>query len=384
LTVGFFSPLPPARSGIAGYSAELLRALEPLGSVKVNARDAAAGIDVPLYHLGNNRLHREIYGHALETPGVAVLHDAVLHHFFLGGENEREYVAEFVYNYGHWSEDLARELWRRRSRSAADPEYFRYPMIKRVVERSRAVIVHNPRAAALVHDHGRGTTVHEIPHLFAPPADLPSQSEVIRWRAGLGVATHTFLIGVFGHLRESKRLLALLRAFQRARRSADMLLLVAGDFVSSDLSRSVEPLLGNDAGIIRIGYLDEGDFWTCASAVDACINLRYPMAGETSGIAIRLMGLGKTVLLSAGHETSRFPESACVRIDPGQAEEEMLTEYLVWLARSPSDSRAIGQRASEYIREHHAPARVARLYWSALTDCYHKSKSNVMVTEPRP
>ncbi len=145
----------------------------------------------------------------------------------------------------------------------------------------------------------------------------------------------TFLVGVFGHLRESKRLLALLRAFQRARRSADMVLLVAGDFVSSDLARSVEPLLRNDAGILRIGYLDERDFWLCASAVDACINLRYPMAGETSGIAIRLMGLGKTVLVSAGEETSRFPEAACVRVDPGHAEEEMLVEYLVWLARHP-------------------------------------------------
>ena len=118
---------------------------------------------------------------------------------------------------------IGAKIWRascggRRSRSAADPEYFRYPMIKRVVERSRAVIVHNPRAAALVHEHVRGATVHEIPHLFALPADLPPQSEVIRWRAGLGVAAHTFLVGVFGHLRESKRLLALLRAFQRARR----------------------------------------------------------------------------------------------------------------------------------------------------------------------
>ena len=198
---------------MADYSAELLRALEPLGSVKVNARDA----DVPLYHLGNNPLHGEIYGQALKTPGVAVLHDAVLHHFFLGSGNEREYVAEFVYNYGHWSEDLARELWRRRSRSAADPEYFRYPMIKRVAERSRAVIVHNPRAAALVQEHVRGTTVHEIPLLFTLPADLPSQSDVIRWRAGLGISPRTFLVGVFGHLRETKRLLALLRAFQRAR-----------------------------------------------------------------------------------------------------------------------------------------------------------------------
>jgi glycosyltransferase involved in cell wall biosynthesis len=373
VTVGFFSPLPPARTGVADYSAELLRALQPLGSVKVNARDA----DVSLYHLGNNRLHREIYGHALKTPGVAVLHDAVLHHFFLGGENEQEYVAEFVYNYGHWSEDLARELWRRRSRSAADPEYFRYPMLKRVAERSSAVIVHNPRAAELVQEHVRGATVHEIPHLFALPAELPSGSEVIRWRAGQGVAPHTFLAGVFGHLRESKRLMVLLRAFQRARRSADMMLLIAGDFVSSDLARSMEPLLRNEPGILRIGYLDERDFWTCASAVDACINLRYPAAGETSGIAIRLMGLGKTVLVSDGAETSRFPESACVRVDPGQAEEEMLVEYLVWLARHPDDSRAIGQRAAAHIRQHHAPARVAQLYWQALQDCYHKSKSAI-------
>jgi glycosyltransferase involved in cell wall biosynthesis len=362
--------MPPARSGVADYSALLLRALEPLGSVKVNAREA----DVPLYHLGNNRLHGEIYGQALQKPGVVVLHDAVLHHFFLGGEDEREYVAEFVYNYGHWSEDLARELWRRRSRSAADPEYFRYPMIKRIVERSRAVIVHNPRAAALVQEHVRGTTVHEIPHLFELPADLPSPTEVIRWRTSLGIKSHTFLVGVFGHLRESKRLLALLRAFHRARRSADIMLLVAGDIVSSDLSRSAEPMLRDDAGIVRVGYLDDRDFWLCASAVDACINLRYPMAGETSGIAIRLMGLGKTVLVSAGDETSRFPETTVVRIDPGQAEEEMLAEYLVWLARCPDDARAIGQRAAGYIREHHSPARVAGLYWRALTDCYHKTK----------
>jgi glycosyltransferase involved in cell wall biosynthesis len=373
LTVGFFSPLPPARTGVADYSAELLRALQPLGSVKVNAPDA----DVSLYHLGNNRLHCEIYGRALARPGIAVLHDAVLHHFFLGAGKEQEYVAEFVYNYGHWSEDLARELWRRRSRSAADPEYFRYPMIKRVVERSRAVIVHNPRAAELAAEHARGAIVHEIAHLFGLPADLPAQSEVIRWRAAAGVRSHTFMVGVFGHLRESKRLMALLRAFQRARRSADMVLLVAGDFVSSDLARSLEPILRNDPGILRIGYLNERDFWLCASAVDACVNLRYPMAGETSGIAIRLMGLGKPVLVTAGEETSRFPESACVRVDPGQAEEGMLVEYLVWLARHPDDSRAIGQRAAAHIRQHHAPDRVAQLYWQVLQDCYHKSTSTV-------
>jgi len=140
LKAGFFSPLPPARTGVADYSAALLRALSPLGEVVVDALNA----DVRLYHLGNNHLHRDIYRHALETPGVIVLHDAVLHHFFLGILSERDYIAEFVYNYGAWNEDLAHDLWKGRARSAADPAYFRYPMIKRVVERSLAVIVHNP------------------------------------------------------------------------------------------------------------------------------------------------------------------------------------------------------------------------------------------------
>ena len=367
MKAGFFSPLPPAPTGVADYSAALLRALQPLGQVAVDDRRA----DIALYHLGNNQLHREIYRRALEVPGVAVLHDAVLNHFFLGSLREEEYVAEFVYNYGAWHEELARELWRGRARSSGDPKYFQYPMLRRIAEQSRAVIVHNPRAAGLVRRHAPGAVIHEIPHLWEPSAP-PAESEVIRLRAQLGIAPRVCLFGVFGHLRESKRLPAALRAFQQARGSAEMALLVAGDFVSSDLARSLEPLLQSD-GIRRIGYLPERDFWRYARAVDACINLRHPSAGETSGIAIRLMGLGKPVILTAGCETSGFPETACLRVDPGAAEEEMLAGYMLWLARFPSDARAIGRRAADHVREFHKLERVAQLYWRVLADCYHKN-----------
>jgi hypothetical protein len=366
LKVGFYAPLPPERTGVADYSAALLQALRPLGEVAVNARHA----DIALYHLGNNRLHREIYRRALDTPGVAVLHDAVLNHFFLGSLNESEYVAEFIYNYGTWTEDLATDLWRRRARSSTDPDYFRYPMLKRVAERSLAVIVHNPGAAAMVREHAPDATIYEIPHLFAPPGELAPEAEVIRWRAAHGIAPHTMLAGVFGYLRESKRLASMLRAFRRAQTACEMALLVAGDFVSSDLERAVAPLLGG--GILRIGHVPERDFWLQAAAVDACINLRYPGAGETSGIGIRLMGMGKPVLVTAGDETARYPDAACLRIDPGPAEEEMLADYLVWLARHPDDARAVGERAAAHIRECHAVDLVAALYWQALRDCYHK------------
>jgi glycosyltransferase involved in cell wall biosynthesis len=367
LKVGFFSPLPPARTGVADYSAALLRALQKLGKVAVNAGDA----DIALYHIGNNQFHRDIYQRALEAPGVVVLHDAVLQHFFLGSVSERDYVAEFVYNYGGWNQDLARDLWRYRARSAADPQYFRYPMLRRIAERSLAVIVHNRRAGEMVREHAPGAVIREIPHLWEPPP-LIADFEVIRMRAGLGLRPHTFLFGVFGHLRESKRLPNVLRAFERASGAVDIALLIAGEFVSEDLARSLEPVL-TTAGILRVGYTKESDFWRYAAAVDACINLRYPAAGETSGIAIRLMGIGKPVIVTAACETSGFPESACLRVDSGVGEEELLANYMVWLASFPDDARAIGRRASAHIGEFHAVERIARLYWQVLTDCYHRN-----------
>jgi glycosyltransferase involved in cell wall biosynthesis len=371
LKVGFFSPFPPARTGVADYSATLLRALQRLGDVGVNDR----GADIFLYHLGNNKLHREIYQRALAAPGSIVLHDAVLQHFFLGSLSKSDYIAEFVYNYGAWSEGLARDLWVNRARSAADPQYFRYPMLRRIVERSLATIVHNPRAAEMVQEHAPGAAIYEIPHLWEA-APSPPEYEVVRLRAELGLRPHVFLFGVFGHLRESKRLPVVLRAFESAQHAADMALLVAGEFVSADLKRTLEPLLDSPR-ILRIGYTNERDFWRCAAAVDACINLRYPSAGETSGIAIRLMGIGKPVVVTAGCDNSRFPDSACLRVDTGIAEEEMLAEYMVWLARYPEDARTIGRRASEHVRKFHSVERVAGLYWSILQNCYHRRNGNL-------
>ena len=367
MKAGFYSPLPPARTGVADYSEALLKALQHRLDVEVNAREA----DIRLYHIGNNQLHRPIYEQALQQPGVAVLHDAVLQHFFLGSLDEHAYMEEFVYNYGAWSEDLARSLWHERARSAADARYFAYPMLKRIATTSLGVVVHNPAAANLVRQHARDADVFEIPHLFEPREPAPVY-EVERLRAKLGVPAGTFLFGVFGHLRESKRIAAILRSLQKARLRRPVALLVAGEFASSDLARSLEIDL-RKPDIIRAGYLPESDFWLHAEAVDACINLRYPQAGETSGIAIRLMGIGKPVVVSAGCETSRFPESCCIRLETGPAEEDMLTEIMLWLSAYPADARAIGQRATAHIRQFHSVDRVAEVYQKYLTACYHRS-----------
>lgn len=373
MSIGFFSPLPPARTGVADYSAALIGAMRESGTVEVNRPG-----DVNLYHLGNNGLHCEIYQRALDEPGIVVLHDAVLNHFFLGRLDRTTYIAEFVYNYGAWTEDLAARLWDGRARSAADPLYFGYPMLRRVVERSRAMIVHNPAAERLARAHG-ATVVHRIPHLFEAPAIAP-EYEIVRLREKLGLRTSDLLFGVFGHLRETKRIPAILRAFYRVRRErANVKLLVAGDFASRDLALALAGGLAAP-GVIRAGYLPDADFRAYAAATDVCLNPRWPTAGETSGIAVRFMGIGKCVIVTEGEETGDFPEGSLIRLACGPAEEDMLTAYLLWLADNPGRAREIGARAAAYIGEIHSLSRVAAEYWRAIAGCYHERQSLSAVT----
>jgi len=140
------------------------------------------------------------------------------------------------------------------------------------------------------------------------------------------------------------------------------------------LERSLEPLLGSP-GILRVGYTKERDFWRYAVAVDGCINLRYPAAGETSGIAIPADGHRQ-----AGHRDrglrDRPVSGFCLPARRRRvAEEEMLAEYMVWLPRYPEDARAIGQRASAHIASF-TPWSASQACIGGYEDCYYKSNGN--------
>src|SRR5690348_16370684 len=100
MRVAFFSPLPPARSGFAYYSAALLDHLARIAEVRTFSERPAAfdgsQYDVCVYQLGNNPYHTFAYETALEHPGVAVLHEANLHHL----------IADLTIRRGDWDAHL--------------------------------------------------------------------------------------------------------------------------------------------------------------------------------------------------------------------------------------------------------------------------------------
>jgi glycosyltransferase involved in cell wall biosynthesis len=363
--LGYHAPLPPAATGVADYAQDLLEALRQVcaeegGSVEVAARDA----DVHLCQLGNNLLHAPVQ-RVIEQAGwpgrkLVLLHDANLHHYYLGALGREGYLREFCGQYGEWYRGFAEQLWNERARSASDPRYFQYAMLAGIVRASDAVLVHNPEARRRVLAQTPGAKVEIVPHYYRQRSESEGW-RVQRIRADLGLTSADTLFGVFGHLRESKRVPAVLRAFERARlRNPRLHLLIAGQPVSEQFARYLDAR-STIAGVIRRGHLPEPEFWQMASAVDACINLRYPSCGESSGIAVRLMGLGKPVMLTAG-ETG-FPPATYLPVDAGEAEEEMVCEWMLLLAVNRRLREDIGRNAAAHIRANHDLPAVARRVW---------------------
>ena len=100
MRTAYFSPMPPSRSGIADYSALLVPALRERTGVEVvkqGSRRHPRGTDLALYHVGNDP---EAHGWILEAlrarPGVAVLHEWVLHHLIAGLTLGRKDVAQYL------------------------------------------------------------------------------------------------------------------------------------------------------------------------------------------------------------------------------------------------------------------------------------------------
>ncbi|MDA1315113.1 MAG: glycosyltransferase family 4 protein [Acidobacteria bacterium] len=369
MKVALVSPLPPTRSGIADYAARLGRELaKHMDVVEIDPPDLNRidQCDVALYHMGNSGLHGAVYEAALAKPGVVVLHDAMLQHFALGWFPREQYVEEFVYNYGEWSRDRAEQLWLQRRVSAADQRYFRHPLLRRLVEHSRAIIVHNPAAAHMARQAvpagNAPTPVYEVPH-FIDQAAASSSKERQAIRSELSVADGETLISCLGYLRPAKRVRTLLDAAGLL--SAPHRLLLAGEFSAPDYEQALSPRLDNER-VIRRPYVSEREFERLLQATDIGVNLRYPSAGETSGLVMCMMAHGKAVLVTRNEENSALPDDAVIRVDPGESETEMLAFYLQWLVED-ADARAyFGRNAAAYVNRRHSLEEVAGHYLGIL------------------
>jgi glycosyltransferase involved in cell wall biosynthesis len=362
MRVAFFSPLPPARSGIADYSQALIQSLKPLVELEVFSEASRAfdpaRFDIALYQLGNNVHHDFVYETALRHPGVVAMHESNLHHLMAELTIKRgdwdAYIRECEYHGGPQAAAYAARV----RKLEVGPDYEGVAMTRRILERARGLVVHSRymreemRAAAFT------GPVAVIPHgAWIPEADRNE------YRHRLGLDEITPLVGVFGFLKPYKRIAESLRAFRRlVRLVPNARMILVGEPHPEFPLEAMIGSMGLSANVRVLGFVPIGEFTGYLGACDIVLNLRYPTVGESSGTLLRSMGLGKAVMVSEVGSFQEFPDDVCLKVPVGPGEEDLIFEYLNLLVSRPDVAQALGARAKDYVARECNWAAVARRY----------------------
>ncbi|MEM7048816.1 MAG: glycosyltransferase family 4 protein [Acidobacteriota bacterium] len=388
MRVAYLSPLPPRPSGIADYSAELLPELARRWAVDVYTeadyrpaapweeapsvaefRRRAGDYDAVVYQIGNHpHFHGALYDCALEIPGTVVLHEVVLHHMVRERTVVAGNIAAYLETLRYCCGPTGYRLGRRMVTSGLPVDPFRYPLFERLVDRSRGVIVHSEAARRRILASRPAAAVEVVrQHFHLRPEETAGEAGgKAGARQQLDLDPDTLVVATFGFLSRPKRIEICLRAFQRLRRAhPEALFVLAGDADPQlDLDRLLAGELG--CGVRWLGRTPMADFQRWMRAADIALNLRHPTAGETSAALMRLLALGKAVVVSDGGSFAEIPEGCCFKVEPGAGEVELIARALVLLAADRDLRRRLGRNARRYMAEAHTVGHAADAYGTAL------------------
>ena len=391
--LAYISPLPPERSGIADYSAELLPELarhydidvilpqdsvsDPWVMANCTVRDVAwfrehsRRYQRVLYHFGNSHYHQHMFELLDEVPGVVVLHDfflsGIASHMELTGLAPGQWVGSLYESHGYpavrerfQAPDIADVIWR-------------YPANLGVLRSALGMIVHSENSRRLAREWYSGSASDSwalVPLLRAPEAGL-SRAEA---RVALGLRDDSFVVCSFGLLGPTKlnqRLLDAWLASQLAESTRCVLVFVGENQQGQYGAQLVETIRGAGADQrIRItGWADMATFRQYLAAADVGVQLRTLSRGETSATVLDCMNYGLATIVNANGSMADLPDDGVIKL-PDAFHDADLIEALEGLYHDESKRSLLGARAREIIRTSHAPRRCADQYAQAIEAVY--------------
>ena len=348
--LAYVSPLPPARSGIADYSAELLPELARhydidlvVSQAEVDAEldadwpvrtvewlvDHAKEYDRVLFHFGNSAFHSDMFDLLAAVPGVVVLHDfflsGIVAHMAVVGSKPGFFLEELYRAHGYpavqaffHAGDVADVIWK-------------YPCNLSVLQNSLGVIVHSENSRCLARQW-YGTSNQEdwavIPHMrhFATRVDRDVA------RRELGIQTDAFMVCSFGILGPHKLNHRLLDAWFNSGlcRDTNCHLVFVGENHEGEygLALAEKIRLGAAQDRIRItGWADMEVFRRFLAAADVGVQLRTLSRGETSGTVLDCMNYGLATIVNANGSMADLLDAGVWKL-PDEFSDQQLVEAL--------------------------------------------------------
>jgi glycosyltransferase involved in cell wall biosynthesis len=389
LKLNYFAPLPPQPTGIGDHTAALAPALASLVDLTLWTEQTGWSSDLAeiapvrrfdpdappvhemnradanVFTIGNNAtFHRGIFRLARQVPGVVVLHDTRLQHFFasfVAAEPERAlYLASIERAHGRQAATAARR-WLA-GELGFDALVERYPMTTAALDGALAVLVHNPAEFDALRDQ-MPTPLYLQPLSF--PAGPPPRRAADR-RPG-----DPLRLVAFGFIGTNRRIESIVDAIAGMPDPARFTLDVYGQIEDTRLIDKHVARHRLNSRVRRHGYVDEAVLDAALAEADLVLNLRWPSVGEASLSQLRIWRAAAPSLVTRTGWYATLPSDTVFFVEP-EAEVETIRRHLAALGRDPAPFQRAGWRGREVLERDHAPAAYAQ----ALVEIAHEAPAH--------
>jgi len=391
--LAYVSPLPPERSGIADYSAEVIAQLEQYYDIHLIVPDGHAGTtgiaarfpmhDIAwfdanarsfsrlIYHFGNSNVHWHMFAMLQRHPGIVVLHDFFLSNVIdnldrFGGVPNAFREALF-YSHGYTAMAEHRLI-------GHNDTIWKYPANKLVLDNATGVIVHSEFSIELAEKfYGPGSAAHwrTLPLLRGEPTSTDTSIDGREAaRAALGLGADEFLICSFGMLGSTKLNAELLEAFSALQPHPGRryrLAYVGGEDRTEYGAAHEARILASGRGdaIIITGFVSAEQYRTYLQAADIAVQLRGMTRGETSASVLDCLLYGIATIVNANGSNAVLPPQLVYML-PDRFDQQQLNDALACLCLDDAERARLAASGKDHVREHHAPEVVGRQYAEAI------------------
>lgn len=381
MKLNWFSPLPPAKTGIADYVSGVLPALseraqltlwtdqtswdssiEKYAEVRRFRIDQIPWVelnlgDLNIYNLGNNHLfHGSIWQVARRQPGAVILHDHRLHEFFDSlyrdhWQDPDGYLAQMETHYGEEGRHAAAESVRNGS-TAIHSLAERYPLTALALENSLGVLVHTREAYEELKQAQRWLLSY-APLPFSPKLQSPRALERPKQSRP---SDQPYRLIVFGFINRNRRLDVLLETLAQFPLKDKFHLDIYGEVWDPGHIRNLIKSLGLGRHVTLRGFASEHDLDLALSGADLAVNLRYPTMGEASISQLRIWAHALPTLVTRIGWYANLPEDvvAHVRMEHEAAD---IQGHLNAFLTSPNRFAEMGERGRRLLAEEHSVER---------------------------
>ncbi len=381
MKINWFSPLPPARTDIAHYTARIIPVLSqvsdltlwtyqqewdkglehyaPVLSFKEDKLDWSKlnRADATLYNIGNDGIyHRDIFSFSQQHSGIILLHDFNLHELFEGiyrSQSDYKYLEMLRRIYG--SKGLEEGIKYINGETSKDAMITMFPFYELALNNSLGAVIHNFDNLEYASDNNPAPVFY-TPLPYANENNLrPLNSRISSTEKRSRLSLICF--GYFGG--KNRRLIPILKSLASYPKKDKLNLNIYGEIQFLDEIVSLIESLKLKKSVTFHGFAPENKLNAALDSADLAINLRYPTRGEASGSLLRTWNHALPSLVTKAGWFKQLPES-CVAFVRPDAEEEDIHRHLNACLADPGHYRTMGLAGRKYLEENHSSETFVR------------------------